>query len=187
MEVRSFGNSPVKVATAIPDLHYIAANVSGGMIPGWELSNELEVLLGRTVPCVYVRNARKIGGHKELIVGLEGNPEIPQGSKSVVVEELVNFARTTVTSVQANRDAGNIVTHAATILFYTNPKSIEELAANSVNMVYLFTLPEFLAAAEELGVFSPDLIRAYRDDFLRDPLGWQARRGLVPRKDGGTQ
>lgn len=176
----------VKLATAFPGLDFIAGNVSGGVVPGWILSEALEKLLGRRVPFVYIRDTRKKGGLKELITGIDNNPDIPPGGNGVVVEELVNFAETTCNGASALRAAGYQVTHCACILFYGNPISIQSLQSLELEMVYHFTLRELLDIAEQHGTHSIQRVAAYRE-FLADPLGWQSKRGLQPVKEGGTR
>jgi len=175
-----------KIVEKTSRVDFVAGNVSGGVIPAWLLSEELKTLFGRTVPFVYIREARKKGGQKELVTGIANNPEIPAGANGLVVEELVNFAQTTCNGADALRDAGYSVTHAATILFYDNPEAIKALKAHGVEMIYLFTLPELLMIAEKHQTHPQEAIDGYRE-FLRDPLGWQAKRGLDPKKEGGTQ
>lgn len=173
------------VADRASHLNFIAGNVTGGMIPGWLLSEYLEDILGKPVPFVYIRAARKKGGQKELITGIANNPGIRQGYNGVVVEELVNFAQTTCNGAESLRDAGFEVTHAATILFYDNPEATKALEQHKIEMIYLFTLPELLEIAEKQGTYSQKAIADYRD-FLKDPPAWQAERGLTPIKKGGT-
>lgn len=173
------------VVERVPYLNFVGGNVTGGIIPGWLLSEELETLFGRTIPFVYIREARKKGGQKELITGITNNPEIPPNANGLVVEELVNFAQTTCNGAEALRDAGYIVTHAATILFYNNPKAIRALKEHSIEMIYLFTLPDLLVVAEKYKTHSLKAIDGYRE-FLVDPLGWQTARGLKPIERGGT-
>jgi len=174
-----------KVAKEIP-LDFVAGNVTGGVIPGWLLSEYLESLLGRTVPFVYIRDTRKKGGQKELITGIANNPEIRPGVNGLVVEELVNFAQTTCNGAQALREAGYRADYAACILFYNNPESLKSLQAAGIKMVYLFTLSQLLKVAEKYQTYSRKAINDYRQ-FLRDPLGWQTKRGLKPIKEGGTK
>lgn len=174
-----------EVAARVPDVGFVAGNVSGGVIPGWLLSEELEVLLGRTIPFVYIREARKKGGQKELVTGIANNPEIPAGANGLVVEELVNFAQTTCNGADALRDAGYTVTHAATILFYDNPEAVKALKEHGIEMIYLFTLPKLLAVADKHRTHPIEAIDGYRE-FLADPLGWQKARGLTPIERGGT-
>jgi len=176
----------MKVVKEIPDLKFVAGNVSGGVVPGWILSECLEGLFRRPVPFVYIRDSRKKGGQKELITGIKDNPHIPLGSKGLVVEELVNFSDTTCNSAVALRSAGYNATHGACILFYENPKGIEALRNHEVKMINLFTLSDMLDVAEEHETHPLHLIKAYRN-FLRDPLGWQAERGLKRVETGGTK
>lgn len=164
---------------------FVAGNATGGMTPGWILSEELERLFDRIVPFVYVRETRKKGGQKELITGIANNPEIPVGANGLVVEELVNFAQTTCHSAEALRAAGYQVTHGATILFYGNPVSVKTLSEHKIEEIYLLTLPELLAVAEKHRIFPKKILADYRK-FLADPLGWQKARGLRPVEKGGT-
>lgn len=168
-----------KIAEKAPQVNFVAGMVSGGVIPGWLVSEELEVLLGKTIPFVYIRETRKKGGQKELITGIANNPEIPTGAKCLVVEELVNFGRTICYGADALRSAGYIVTHAATILFYDNPEAIKALKAHRIKIIYLLTLPQLLRIAEKYRIYPKEVIDDCRE-FLRDPLGWQTKRGLKP-------
>ena len=171
-----------KIAEQAPQVGFVAGNVSGGVILGWLLSEELETILGKTVPFVYIREAKKKSGQKELVTGIANNPEIPTNANGLVVEELVNFSQTTCNGANALRDAGYLVTHAATILFYNNPEAIKVLKAHNIEMIYLFTLPELLMIAKEHQTHPQEAIDDYRE-FLKDPLGWQEKRGLESRKE----
>lgn len=173
------------VADRVPNLDIVGGNVTGGVIPAWLLSEELEKIFGRTVPFAYIREARKKGGQKELITGIANNPEIPSNVNALVVEELVNFAQTTCNGAEALRDAGYTVSYAATILFYNNPEAIKSLEEHGLEMVYLFSLPDLLAVAEKHQTHSQKAIAGYRE-FLTNPLDWQAKRGLTPIERGGT-
>lgn len=173
-----------KIAQEVPDLNFIAGNVTGGQIPGWEISEVLESILGRTIPYVYIRSARKKGGHKELITGDKNNPEILPGMKAVDVEELVNYAQTTCNAVEALR-VKYVCNHAATILTYGNPNAVKNLKENNIKLIHLLTLNELLRVAEGAKFFEKRLIENYRL-FLKDPLKWQTDRGYEPIKEGGT-
>lgn len=184
----------IRVAERIPkvdfilssiDIDFVAGNVTGGMIPGWILSEELDKILGKTVPFVYVRELRKKGGQKELITGIANNPEIKAGDSGLVVEELVNFAETTCNGAIALRETGFRADYAATILFYENPVAIKALQEHKIEMICLLTLPELLEAAERHQTHTQKAIDGYRE-FLANPLGWQAARGLTPIEKGGT-
>lgn len=175
-----------KIAVEAPHLRFVAGNVTGGLVPGWLLSENLEPLLDRVVPFVYIRDTRKKGGQKEIITGIANNPEIHPGDNGLVVEELANFAQTTCNGAEALREAGYTVTHAACILFYDNPEAVKALQEAGIGEVCLFTLPQLLEIAERQQTHRREAIEGYRE-FLRDPLSWQAKRGLAPIKGGGTK
>lgn len=158
---------------------FIAANATGGMVPGYQLREDLQRLTGRKIPYVYVRNTRKLGGHNDIVTGAANNPEISKGDTALVVEELVNFSQTTANSAIALREEGYPVHSAATILYYANPQALERLAENDINLYSLTTLPILLEVGLQEGFFSPGAIASYRD-FLKDPKGWQAVRGIQP-------
>jgi len=155
---------------------FIAGNATGGMIPAYQLREDLQDLTGRRIPYVYVRGARKQMGHREHITGIDG-PYTPPGSSALVVEELINFAQTTTNSALVLRREGRVADDAATILHYMNPKALSLLKETEVNVVQLTTLPKLLEVAELEGKFSPRAINDYKS-FLDDPPAWQEQRGL---------
>jgi len=50
----------IKVAATAPKTSFVAGNLTGGVIPGWLLSRNLEVLLGHPVQFMYMAGSRKI-------------------------------------------------------------------------------------------------------------------------------
>lgn len=164
------------------EFDFIAGNATGGMIPGWQLRNDLEELTKREVPYVYVRETRKLGGHKELITGNRKNPLIKPGDRALVFEELVNFAETTTNSAIVLREAGYNADVAGTILNYENPKAQELLDKTKVTLTHLIGLPDLLDVAEETSGFNAGAVQSYRD-FLANPVKWQLDRGYeLPKK-----
>lgn len=153
---------------------FVAGNATGGMIPGWVLSKYM------IVPYVYVRESRKKGGQKEVVTGAK---YIPENSEGIIVEELVNFAESTCNSALYLRELGFKVNYGTCILFYNNPESIRKLSENGIKMIYLFTLSNLLDQAEQF--YDKKLVNEYRI-FLRNPLEWQAKRGLTKIEKGGT-
>ena len=103
----------------------------------------------------------------------------------VVVEELVNFSQTSCHSALLLRELKYMVTHAACILFYNNPRAVDLLKETGLTMVHLFTLGELLDTAKATGTHPVKLIGKYRE-FLADPLGWQKAHGLERVEKGGT-
>lgn len=160
------------------EFDFIEGNATGGMVPGWQLRNDISGILGREIPYCYLRGSRKEGGHGELITGDKNNPEIKKGMKSLVFEELVNYAGTTGNAAEEFRAAGYPVSHAACILHYDNPQANQRLNDKKVTLIPLITLPQLLDVAETDRLIPQGAIESYRD-FLQDPIEWQLSRGLV--------
>ena len=160
------------------EFDFIEGNATGGMIPGWQLRNDISDILGREIPFCYLRGSRKQGGHGELITGNRNNPLIHKGNKVLIVEELVNYAETTSNAAVAFREAGYVVSDAACIFSYDHRESNAKLKENNVNLISLITLPQFLGAAEERKLFPQKAIDSYKN-FIKDPLEWQLNRWLV--------
>lgn len=175
------------------EFDFIAANATGGMVPGWQLRNDLERLTGEEIPYVYVRETRKVGGHKEHITGDRNNPlmntlRIDGRNRALVFEELVNFAETTTNSAKVLREADYRADVAGTILSYQNPKAQELLDETGVRLTHLIGLPDLINVAETLTYvdgtkrFKSEAVQSYRD-FLADPVKWQLDRGYeLPEK-----
>ncbi|HLB50803.1 MAG TPA: hypothetical protein VJL38_01335 [Patescibacteria group bacterium] len=157
----------------------IVGMMTGGSMPGFRLKQLLQERLGRRIVYIYQRGARKVGGHQELDTGDRNNPHIPAGVRTLVVEELVNFAETTCNGVRYEREEkGRVVTDAATILFYQNPLAVERLKRNNIALHWVITLPELLDFAVGEGFYPPQLVNAYRG-FLQNPRKWNEDRGFT--------
>jgi len=167
----------------ITEIDIVAGNVTGGVPPSVLLSKQLSIFYGKDVPLLYVRDARKKGGMKELVTGHRSEYK---RKHVLVTEELVNFAQTTCNSVNILREMNYYVDCSCCILFYNNPVANEMLYNNKITIIYLFTLSELLYCAESCNYFSKNLIDKYRN-FLEDPLDWQKKKGLEPVKGGGTK
>jgi orotate phosphoribosyltransferase len=167
----------LKLADEEADFQFIAANATGGMVPGYQVREDYTRITGRDVPYIYVRNTRKIGGHQEYTTGLTGNPEIPEGSKPLIFEELVNFAETTNNSRQVLEDEGYIATHAGTLLHYENPEAIKTLDESGITLIWVARLKRVLEVAADTKKFSLRAVEDYQS-FLRNPQAWQVARGL---------
>ncbi len=163
------------------EFDFIEGNATGGMVPAWQLTDDVEKVLGLEsgeIPYTYLRGSRKEGGHGELITGDQNNPLIQPGMRALVVEELVNYARTTGNAAEEFRAAGYPVSHAACILSYDHAESNDRLREKEVTLVPLITLPQLLDISETDGLLPINAIQSYRE-FLKDPLKWQLQRGLV--------
>lgn len=165
---------------------FIEGNATGGMIPAWQLRNEVSDIIGREIPYCYLRGSRKEGGHGELITGNQNNPLIKPGMIALVVEELVNYAGTTANAAEEFRAAGYPVSHAACILSYDHAQSNAKLKEKKIDLVSLITLPRLLDIAKDYRLLPQKAIQSYRE-FLKDPLEWQLSRNLVIPADSAKK
>ena len=168
------------------EFDFIEGNATGGMIPGWQLRNDVSKILGREIPFCYLRGSRKEGGHGELITGNDNNPLIIKGMRALVVEELVNYAGTTGNAAEEFRAAGYPVSHAACILSYDHQQSNARLEEKGITLVPLITLPLLLDVAESSSLIPKETVDSYRE-FLADPLDWQLSRGLAIPADSAQK
>lgn len=171
----------LRLATHEATFDFIAANATGGMVPGYQVREDYQAITGRDVPYIYVRNTRKIGGHQEYTTGLTNNPEIPVGSRPLVFEELVNYAQTTANSAEVLKDEGYPPEYAGTLVTYDNPVAVKRIQDQGLTLVWSARLPTILAVGREMGRFSQQAVDAYMG-FLEDPAAWQQAHGYA-RKD----
>lgn len=151
---------------------FINGNVTGGMIYGWEIMNRMSEYEDRNIPFVYLRSEPKEGGHKELITGNKNNSDIREGMSVLIVEELINFGKTTIHSINTLRNEGYIVEYVACILSYNNKETIRKVEELGVKIIPLITLDRVLDIGLENGLKDPDLIKNYQQ-FLNNPDEWQ--------------
>jgi orotate phosphoribosyltransferase len=172
----------VRLVDGEVEFDHIAGNVTGGVCPAYQLREDYQEMTGRDdIEYVYVRGARKQGGHGEQVTGVQHLPKTNNDgspSRLLVVEELVNFAETTVNSAVLLRSLGFTANQGATILHYNHNAANTSLEENDVAETYLTTLSSLLDAAVVLGRFPEELVNNYRA-FLRSPADWMKVRGLV--------
>jgi orotate phosphoribosyltransferase len=155
----------------------IVGMMTGGALPGFRLKEIMIERLNKDITYIYQRGARKVGGHQELDTGDRKNPNIKSGCRTLVVEELVNFAGTTTTGVLYERKKGRTVEDAATILFYENPVAIEKLVKHNINLHYAIGLrSDLLPFAVKEGFFTEKQVEGYCE-FIDDPRKWNESRG----------
>ena len=160
------------------EFDFIEGNATGGMIPGWQLRNDVSGMLGKEIPYCYLRGSRKEGGHGELITGNQNNPLIKNSMKVLIVEELVNYAKTTTNAAEEFRAVGYLVSHGACILSYDLQEANERLKEREMSLVSLVKLPDLLNVAETNNQIPREAINSYRN-FLKNTVEWQLSRGLI--------
>lgn len=152
----------------------INGNATGGIICGWEIADNLAKLCDYPINFMYYRGNKKNEGHNEEVVGIN---YVKPKSNVIVVEELVNYAKTTMDAVNHLRNNNN-VQYAACLLSYDHNDVNTMLKNNSVDIISLITLPKLLQIAEDNGLIKKNIINSYKK-YLNNPVKWQLDRGYV--------
>ena len=139
--------------------------VSGGETAGipfaaW-MADELHL------PMQYVRKKPKGFGRNAQIEG-----SVVEGQRALLVEDMTTDGGSKVNFVNAMRAAGQTVEHCFVVFFYDIfPGSRESLKALGVDLHYLATWWDVLAAAKESGKYDKGLLGEI-EAFMKDPPGW---------------
>ena len=126
------------------------------------------------LPMAYVRKKPKGFGRNALIEG-----GVPDGMRTLLVEDLTTDGASKLQFARALRDAGALINHAFVVFFYgVFPGALAALAAMEVELLQLATWWDVLEACRERPYFSEDAMAEVRR-FLEDPVRWSARHGGV--------
>lgn len=118
------------------------------------------------LPMVYVRKKPKGFGRMAQIEG-----HLPEGSRTLLVEDLATDGGSKVAFVNTLREAGAEVAHSFVVFHYgIFPEGVAKLASMGVSLWELATWADILRVAEARGVEGLDEVRS----FLDDPEAWSA-------------
>ena len=125
-------------------------------------------------PMAYVRKKPKGFGRNALIEG-----DVPEGLRTLLVEDLTTDGGSKIAFANALRDAGAIVNHAFVVFFYgVFPGSFQTLQKMDIQLHHLCTWWHVLDACRERPYFSESDMTEVRR-FLEDPVAWSAAHGGV--------
>ena len=103
-----------------------------------------------SAPMAYVRKQAKGFGRNALIEG-----DVPEGKRTLLVEDLTTDGQSKIRFAQALRDAGAIVNHTFVVFFYgVFPGAFETLARMDIALHHLCTWWDVLEACNERTYFS---------------------------------
>ncbi len=149
----------------------IRFDVIGGIeAAGIPHSAALGYSMGR--PSVFIRKQPKEHGKKARIEGGD-----VAGKRVLLVEDLVSTGGSSLSGVQALREAGATVTDCLAIISYGFAEAQEAFAKAEVTLHTLTDFDAVLAGALGRGLLDDAGAAAVRD-WLSDPHGWATRRGL---------
>jgi len=125
-------------------------------------------------PMAYVRKKPKGFGRNSLIEG-----DVPEGKRTLLVEDLTTDGQSKIRFCQALRDAGAIVNHTFVVFFYgVFPGAFETLARMDIALHHLCTWWDVLEACRDRPYFADAALAEVRR-FLEDPVAWSAAHGGV--------
>jgi len=123
-------------------------------------------------PSVFIRKEAKGHGTKKRVEGGD-----VAGLRVVLVEDLVTTGMSSMAAIQALREEGAVVTDCLAIIRYNFPEATELFAKEGVRLHAATDFETLLTVAQERGVLGAE-DAAVVSDWLREPWGWAARRGL---------
>lgn len=124
-------------------------------------------------PSIFIRKEAKEYGAKKRVEG-----GIVSGKRVLLVEDLVTTGMSSLAGVAALRTVGAIVSDCVTIISYNFREARQQFEAAGVRLHPLTTFEEVLEVAEARAIIGKAEATSVRE-WLTDPRGWAARRGLA--------
>ncbi|MCF0176002.1 MAG: orotate phosphoribosyltransferase [Bacteroidales bacterium] len=142
------------ISATYPDAEVLAGVATGAIAHGMLVAH----MLGK--PFVYVRPKPKDHGTGSQIEGI-----LPEGAKTVVVEDLISTGMSSLAATKALRDAGADVLGMAAIFTYGFSKAEEAFAEAEVRLDTLSNYDALVEVAAETGYIKEsdlDVLKAWR-------------------------
>ena len=150
--------------------------IAGGETAGIPYAAWIADKLG--LPMAYIRKKPKGFGRNAQIEGV-----LPEGARTLLVEDLATDGGSKLNFVNAIRTAGGKVSHALVVFHYgIFPQALDDLKAQGVTLIGLATWWDVLQVAGDLGHLSADEAKDVRA-FLENPEAWSAAHGGKTGKD----
>lgn len=145
---------------------YPQAEVIAGVATG-AIAHGVLVAEHMGLPFIYVRSSPKAHGLSNQVEGY-----FEKGTKVVVVEDLVSTGGSSLSAVEALRDAGCDVMGMTAIFTYGFPAAAENFAKAGVVLDTLSDYETMIGIAAEQGYVKPEELEALKE-WRRDPSGWK--------------
>lgn len=144
-----------------PEATAVAGVATGAIAQGALVAEEL------SLPYVYVRSKAKDHGMGNLIEG-----ELPEGSKVVVVEDLISTGGSSLKAVNALREAGYEVVGMVASFTYGFPVAQQAFEDAGVKLVTLTDYEHVVAEAVSTGYVTENDIEVLHE-WRKDPANWK--------------
>ena len=162
-DVRSFVKLELvhAILANFPEATAVAGVATGAIAQGVLVAEEL------AMPYAYVRPKPKDHGMKNQIEG-----ELPEGSKVVVVEDLISTGGSSLKAVAALREAGFEVVGMVASYTYGFPVAEEAFKEANVQLVTLTDYQSVVEKALETGYINKEDVPML-DEWCKDPANWK--------------
>lgn len=162
-DVRSFVKLELvhAILANFPEATAVAGVATGAIAQGALVAEEL------AMPYAYVRPKAKDHGMKNQIEG-----ELPEGSKVVVVEDLISTGGSSLKAVAALREAGFEVVGMVASYTYGFPVAEEAFKEANVQLVTLTDYQSVVEKALETGYINKEDVPML-DEWRKDPANWK--------------
>lgn len=144
-----------------PEATAVAGVATGAIAQGALVSDELGM------PFCYVRSKAKDHGMGNLIEGT-----LPEGSKVIVVEDLISTGGSSLKAVEALRAAGFEIVGMVAAYTYGFPIAEEAFKAANVKLLTLTNYQAVVSVATETGYITADQ-QPTLDEWRKDPANWR--------------
>lgn len=162
-DVRSFVKLELvhAILANFPEATAVAGVATGAIAQGALVAE------GLAMPYAYVRPKPKDHGMKNQIEG-----ELPEGSKVVVVEDLISTGGSSLKAVAALREAGFEVVGMVASYTYGFPVAEEAFKEANVQLVTLTDYQSVVEKALETGYINKEDVPML-DEWRKDPANWK--------------
>ena len=143
-----------------PDAEAIAGVATGAIAHGVLVAEKLGL------PFIYVRSAPKGHGLENLIEG-----DIPQGTKTVIIEDLVSTGTSSLNAARAVRNYGAEVLGMLAIFSYNFPHAASNFEDAKVELTTLSNYNVLLKLAYDSGEINDDQLESL-NNWRKSPETW---------------
>lgn len=161
------------------DAHDIQADVIAG-IEAAGIPHSAALAYARQVPSVFVRKQAKEHGLRSRVEG-----GAVDGLRVLLVEDLVTTGGSSLSGVEALREAGAVVEHCLCITSYGFGEAQVAFDEANVRLHVLAPFGTIVAEASRRGQFGQAEL-AILEEWMRDPRGWRPA-GATPADEGQNQ
>jgi len=150
----------------------IAGIATAGIIHGTGLADRLDC------PFVYVREKSKGHGLKNRIEGIGAGKNL-KGKKVIVIEDLISTGGSSVSAVEAIRDAKGEVDYCLSIFNYGLDKAVKAFGSldPKCEVRSLLSYDILLKVAKKTGYLTRKQVRLLKE-WRKDPFGWGDKNGF---------